>query len=146
MTDLTKYRTRYDADIAVGNVLAGDSDQAVADYYNAAAATPDAEIRASREQVMEAIDVSEFKALDAATRDAVGLVLEPESVLIRGSNARTIILDAFTAATGPNTRTNLGTLQAQLEAAAEQTRAQRGRLLLRSLSIIAADVAEMRKP
>jgi len=142
MTDLTKFKVRYDADIAAANFSAGDSDQTVADYYNAADATPDAEIRASREQVMEAIDITEFKALDAATRDAVTLVLLPESVVIRGSNARTIILDAF--GVGTDTRTNLSALQTQLESAAERTRAQRGGILGNSLSVSDRDVNRVR--
>lgn len=142
MTDLTKYRTRYDEDIAAANVNAGDSDQLVTDYYNAAEVTPDSEIRASREQVMEAIDVGEFKALDAATRDVVMLVLLPDSVSIRGSNARAIILDAFGQPT--TTRANLLVLQGQLEARAERTRADRGGFLGNALAVGVGDTAGMR--
>lgn len=142
MTDLVKYRARYDADIAAANILASDSDQTVTDYYNATDVSPDTEIRASREQIMEAIDVTEFKALDAATRDAVTLVMLPDDVAIRGSNARAIILDAF--GVGTTTRTSLSTLQTQLGSAAERTRAQRGGILGNSLSISILDTAGMR--
>lgn len=142
MTDLVKYKARYDADIAASNISAGDSDQVVTDYYNAADVSPDAEIRASREQIMEAIDVTEFKALDAATRDVVTLVLLPDSVVIRGSNARAIILDAFGSPT--TTRANLLGLQTQLETAAERTRAERGGILGNSLSISLDDTTVMR--
>ncbi len=142
MTDLAKYKVRYDADIAASNISVGDSDQVVTDYYNAADVSPDAEIRASREQIMEAIDVTEFKALAAASRDAVALVLLPDSVVIRGSNARAIILDAF--GPGTTTRTNLLALQTQLETAAERTRAQRGGILGNALSISLDDTTSMR--
>ena len=142
MTDIVKYKIRYDADIVAGNVLVGDSDQVVTDYYNAADVTPDAEIRASREQIMEALDVTEFKALGAGTRDAVTLVMLPDAVFIRGSNARAIILDAF--ADGTTTRASLLTLQTQLESAAERTRAERGGILGNSLSISVLDTASMR--
>lgn len=144
MTNLVKYKVRYDADIVDSNISAGDSDQVVTDYYNAADLTPDAEIRASREQIMEAIgeDVAEFKALNDATRDAVTLVMLPDSVQIRGSSARKIILDAFGPLT--NTRANLLALQTQLEAAAEKTRAQRGGILGNSLSISVLDTNDMR--
>lgn len=142
MTDIAKYKVRYDADIAAANISAGDSDQVVTDYYNAADVSPDEEIRASREQIMEAIDVTEFKALVAASRDAVLMVLLPDSVVIRGSNARAIILDAF----GPSTvtRANLLVLQTELEAAAERTRAQRGGILGNALSISLDDTTSMR--
>ncbi len=142
MTDLTKYKVRYDADIAAANLFVGDSDQVVTDYYNAADVSPDAEIRASREQIMEAINVTEFKARDAATRDAVTLVLLPDSVVIRGSNAREIILDAF--GSGTITRASLLTLQTQLEAAVERTRAQRGGILGNSFSVSLGDTEVMR--
>ncbi len=142
MTDLAKYKVRYDADIAATNISAGDSDQVVTDYYNAADVSPDSEIRASREQIMEAIDVTEFKALSAAARDAVTLTMLPDSVVVRGSNARAIILDAFGA--GTITRANLLTLQTQLETAAERTRAQRGGILGNSLSISLGDTTTMR--
>ncbi len=142
MTDRTKYRTRYNADIAAGDVLAGDSDQAVTDYYNAADVTPDVEIRATREQVLEAIDITEFKALDAATRDTVRLVMAVESVALRGSNARAILLAAFGNST--TTRANLVALQTGLEAAVSRTRAQRGGILGNSLSISASDTSGMR--
>ena len=142
MTDLVKFKVRYDTDIAAGNVNTGDSDQIVADYYNAADTIPDAEVRATREQIMEAIDVGEFKALTAAERDAVTLVLLPDSVLVRGSNARAIILDAFSA--GTDTRTNLGALQATLETAASRTRAERGGMLGNARSVTDRDVARMR--
>ena len=142
MTDLVKYKVRYDADIVAANISAGDSDQTVTDYYNAADVSPDAEIRASREQIMEAIDITEFKALVAASRDAVMLVLQPDSVVIRGSNARAIILDAFGPATA--TRANLLVLQTQLEAVAERTRAQRGEILGNALSISLDDTTSMR--
>ncbi len=144
MTDIIKYKIRYDADIAAGNVLVGDSDQAVTDFYNAADVTPDAEIRASREQIMEALDVTEFKALDAGTRDAVTLVMLPDDVVIRGSNARAIILDAFEGVAGPITRASLLALQAQLESEAERTRAQRGGILGNALSISLGDTTAMR--
>ena len=142
MTDIVKYKVRYDADIAASNISAGDSDQVVTDYYNAAEVSPDAEIRASREQIMEAIDVTEFKALIAASRDAVALVLLPDSVVIRGSNARAIILDAF--GPGTVTRANLLVLQTQLESAAERARAQRGGILGNALSISLDDTTSMR--
>ncbi len=142
MTDLVKYRVRYDADIAAANIFAGDSDQTVTDYYNAADVSPDTEIRATREQIMEALDVTEFKALSAATRDAVTLVMLPDAVVIRGSNARAIILDAFGA--GTTTRASLLTLQTQLESAAERTRAQRGGILGNSLSVSLGDTTSMR--
>ena len=142
MTDLAKYKVRYDADIVATNISAGDSDQVVTDYYNAADVSPDSEIRASREQIMEAINVGEFKALDGATRDAVTLTMLPDSVLIRGSNARAISLNAFGA--GTDTRTNLLTLQTQLETAAERTRAQRGGILGNSLAISLGDTAAVR--
>jgi hypothetical protein len=142
MTDIAKYKVRYDADIAASNIFAGDSDQVVTDYYNASDVSPDAEIRASREQIMEAIDVTEFKALAAASRDAVVLVLLPDSVVIRGSNARAIILDAFGPATA--TRANLLALQTQLENDAERTRAQRGEILGNSLSVSLGDTTAMR--
>lgn len=142
MTDLVKYRARYDADIAASNLASGDSDQVVTDYYNAADVSPNAEIRASREQIMEAIDVTEFKALADASRDAVMLALLPDSVVVRGSNARAIILDAFGPATA--TRVNLLALQTQLEAEAERTRAQRGGILGNSLSVSLGDTTVMR--
>ncbi len=142
MTDLVKYRVRYDADIAAANLNVGDSDQVVTDYYNAPDVSPDSEIRASREQIMEAIDVGEFKALGAGTRDAVTLTMLPDSVLIRGSNARAIILDAFGA--GTTTRASLLALQTQLEAAAERTRAQRGGILGNSLVVSLGDTTAMR--
>lgn len=142
MTDLVKYRVRYDADIAALNINVGDSDQVVTDYYNAPDVSPDSEIRASREQIMEAIDVGEFKALGAGTRDAVTLTMLPDSVLIRGSNARAIILDAFGA--GTTTRASLLALQTQLEAAAERTRAQRGGILGNSLVVSLGDTTAMR--
>ena len=142
MTDLVKYKVRYDADIAAANILAGDSDQVVTDYYNAADVSPDSEIRASREQIMEAIDVTEFKVLSAATRDAVTLTMLPDSVLIRGSNARAIILDAF--GPGTTTRASLLTLQTQLEAAAERTRASRGGILGNSQAVSLGDTLAMR--
>ncbi len=142
MTDIVKYKVRYDADIVAGNVLVGDSDQVVTDYYNAADVTPDAEIRASREQIMEALDVTEFKALDPGTRDAVTLVMLPDDVAIRGSNARAIILDAFGAGTA--TRASLLALQTQLESAVERTRAQRGGILGNSLSVSVGDTTRMR--
>lgn len=142
MTDLVKYKIRYDADIVASNVSAGDTDQVVTDYYNAAEVSPDAEIRASREQIMEAIDITEFKALVPEGRDAVVLVLLPDSVVIRGSNARAIILDAFGSAT--TTRASLLTLQIQLEAAVERTRAQRGGILGNSLSVSPGDTKSMR--
>ena len=142
MTDLVKYKVRYDADIAAANLNVGDSDQVVTDYYNAADISPDSEIRSSREQIMEAIDVAEFKALSAATRDAVTLTMLPESVLIRGSNARAIILDAFGA--GTNTRASLLALQTQLETAAERSRASRGGILGNSLVVSLGDTTAMR--
>ncbi len=142
MTDLVKYKVRYDADIVAGNVLVGDSDQVVTDYYNAPDASPDSEIRASREQIMEALDVTEFKALPDSTRDVVTLVMLPDDVAIRGSNARAIILDAFGA--GTNTRTNLLALQTQLESKVERTRAERGGILGNSLSVSLGDTTEMR--
>lgn len=142
MTDLAKYKVRYDADIMAANLSVGDSDQIVTDYYNAADVSPDSEIRASREQIMEAIDVTEFKALDTPTRDAVTLVLLPDSVVIRDSNARAIILDAFVG--GTTTRANLLVLQTQLETTAERTRAQRGGILGNSLSVSLGDTAAMR--
>ena len=144
MVDLVKYKTRYDADIVAGNVLVGDSDQVVTDYYNAADVSPDTEIRASREQIMEALgeDITEFKALPDGTRDAVTLVLLPDDVAIRGSNARAIILDAFGA--GTTTRASLLALQTQLESAAERTRAQRGGILGNSLSVSIDDTISMR--
>lgn len=142
MTDLAKYRMQYDADIAALNIAVGDSDQVVTDYYNALDASPDSEIRASREQIMEALDVAEFKLLDAATRDAVLLTMLPDSVVIRGSNARAIILDAFGA--GTTTRDNLLTLQTQLEAAAERSRASRAGILGNSLTVSLDDTTTMR--
>ena len=142
MTDLIKYRTRFDADIAASNISAGDSNQVVTDYYNATDVSPDSEIRASREQIMEAIDVGEFKALSDASRDAVVLVLLPDSVVVRGSNARAIILDAFGPTTA--TRSNLLALQTQLETSAERTRAQRGGILGNSLSVSLDDTTSMR--
>ena len=142
MTDLVKYRARYDSDVVAANVDAGDSDQQVTDYYNAPDITPDTEVRASREQVMEAIDVGEFKSLDAPTRDAVTLVLLPESVVIRGSNARAIILDAFNGK--PATLEKLQDLQTELESAAERTRAQRGGFLGNSLVVRASHTNAMR--
>ncbi len=142
MTDVLKYKVRYDADIVAANVSVGDSDQVVTNYYNAADSSPDSEIRASREQIMEAIDVGEFKALADATRDVVTLTMLPDSVVIRGSNARAIILDAFPG--GTTTRASLLTLQTQLEAAAERTRAQRGGILGNSLSVSLGDTAAMR--
>jgi len=142
MTDLVKYKVRYDADIVAGNVLVGDSDQNVTDYYNAADVSPDTEIRATREQIMETINTTEFKALDAATRDAVTLVMLPDDVAIRGSNARAIMLDAFGAAT--TTRADLLTLQTQLESDAERTRAERGGILGNSSSITVLDTTSMR--
>ena len=142
MTDLVKYRVRYDADIAAANLNVGDSDQVVTDYYNAPDVSPDSEIRASREQIMEAIDVGEFKALGAGTRGAVTLNMLPDSVLSRGSNARAIILDAFGA--GTITRASLLALQTQLEAAAERTRAQRGGILGNSLVVSLGDTTAMR--
>lgn len=142
MTDLVKYKVRYDVDVAAGNILVGDSDQVVTDYYNAANVSPDTEIRASREQIMETIDVTEFKALDTATRDAVTLVMLPDDVTIRGSNARAIILDAFGAGTA--TRANLATLQTQLENDVERTRAQKGGILGNSLSVSIGDTTSMR--
>ncbi len=142
MTDHVRYKIRYDADISAGNVLVGDSDQTVTDYYNAGDVSPDSEIRASREQIMEAIDVTEFKALPDGTRDAVTLVMLPDDVAIRGSNARAIILDAF--GVGTVTRGNLLALQTQLESVAERTRAQRGGILGNSLSISLSDTASMR--
>ena len=36
MTDLAKYKVRYVVDILAANISAGDSDQVVTDYYNAA--------------------------------------------------------------------------------------------------------------
>ncbi len=142
MTDITKYKVRYDADIAAFNLSSGDSDQVVTDYYNATDISPDDEIRGSREQIMEALDVTEFKALADATRDAVTLTMLPDSVVIRGSNARAIILDAF--GVGTNTRANLLTLQTQLETDTERTRAQRGGILGNSLSISLSDTTAMR--
>ena len=142
MTDLLKYKVRYDADIVALNLSTGDSDQAVTDYYNAADSSPDAEIRASREQIIEAIDITEFKALLAANRATVVLVLLPDSVLIRGSNARAIILDAF--GPGTTTRSQLLALQTELEASFERTRAQRGGILGNSLSVSLGDTAAMR--
>ncbi len=142
MTDLLKYRVRYDADIVASNISAGDSDQVVTDYYNSIDISPDLEIRASREQIMEAIDVGEFKALPDGTRDAVTLTMLPDSVVVRGSNARAIILDAFVG--GTTTRASLLTLQTQLEAKAERTRAQRGGILGNSLSVSLGDTAVMR--
>lgn len=142
MTDLAKYKVRYDADIAATNLSTGDSDQVVTDYYNAVDVSPDAEIRASREQIMEALDIGEFKALSPVTRDAVMLVMLPDSVVIRGSNARAIILDAFGGLT--TTRANLLVLQTQLETAAERTRAQRGGILGNALSVSLGDTTAMR--
>ena len=142
MTDRVKYKVRYDTDIAATNLSAGDSDQVVTDYYNAADVSPDLEIRASREQIVEAVDVTEFKALPAAIRDAVTLTMLPDSVVIRGSNARAIILDAFPG--GTTTRANLLTLQTQLETTAERTRAQRGGILGNSLAVSLGDTIAMR--
>ncbi len=142
MTDRTKYRVRYDADVAAANISAGDSDQAVADYYNSADVTPDAEIRATREQVLETIDITEFKGLDAATRDTVRLVMAVESVALRGSNARAILLAAF--GNGTTTRTSLVALQTALEGRVERTRAQRGGILGNSLSVSVSDTSGMR--
>ncbi len=142
MTDLVKFRTRHNEDVVLGNLTGGETDQAVADFYNATGITPDEEVRATREQIMEALDVTEFKSLSAATRDAVTLVLLPDSVVLRGSNARDIILDAFGA--GTNTRANLLVLQTQLESEAERTKAERGDILGNALAVSANDVKSMR--
>ena len=142
MADLVKYRAQYDADIAASNIAAGDSNQVVTDYYNALDDSPDSEIRASREQIMEALNVAEFKALDARTRDAVVLTMLPDSVVNRGSNARAIILDAFGA--GTTTRASLLALQTQLEAVAGRSRASRAGILGNSLEISLDDTTTMR--
>ncbi len=144
MTDRIKYRTRYDADIAVANISAGDSDQVVTDYYNAADVSPDSEIVATREQLRGAINIDEFRALDAAARDAVRLVLLSETITVKGSKDRVIILNTFTATTGPNTRTNLAALETEIEAAVSRTRAQRGGILGNSLSVSVSDTSGMR--
>lgn len=144
MTALNPYKARYEIDVAATELSAGDSDQVVTDYYNAPDATPDAEIRATREQVMEAImaDPSEFKALDAPTRDAVTTVLLSDTIVVRGSSARAVLLDAFPD--GTTARANLVTLQEQLEANAERTRAERGGFLANSKAVTLDDTAGMR--
>ncbi len=144
MVDLVKYKVRYDADVTATNLNAGDTDQVVTDYYNDSDVSPDADIRVSQEEVVEAIDIDEFKALDAPNRESVTLALLPVSIVIRGSNARTILLAAFTAVTGPNTRTNLLALQTTVEAKAERTRAQRGGILGNSLLVNLIDTTMMR--
>ncbi len=142
MTNLNKYKTRYDADIAAANINIGDSDQVVADYYNAAGVTPDDEIQATREQLRGAIDVGEFRSLDVTARDAVRIVLLSDSVPLKGSNDRAIMLDAF--AGKATTLGNFQTLQTQLETAAERSRASREGMLGNSKSVTAYDTEFMR--
>ena len=142
MTDLNKFKARYDIDIAASNISAGDPDQTIADYYNADDVTPDKEIRATREQVREAIDVVEFKALDVPTRDSVKLVLLSDSIQIRGSNDRAILLAAFDG--GSATRANLVALGTSIDASVAQSRAQRGGFLGNSKAVTAYDVEFMR--
>ena len=142
MTDLTKFKVRYDADIAAGNVLVGDSDQQVSNYYNADDVTPNVEVRATREQVRAEIDVLEFKSLDVPTRDAVRLVLLSDSIQIRGSYDRAILLDAF--GLGSTTRANLVILQSVIESSVAKSRVQRGGFIGNSKAVTAYDVQFMR--
>ncbi len=142
MTDLNKFKARYDADVVATELTGVEPDQDVADYYNSDEVTPDVEVRATREQVRATIDVTEFKLLDTATRDAVRLVLLSDSIQIRDSNDRVILLDAFGPAT--TTRANLQTLQAAVEASVSRSRAQRGEFLGNSKAVTAYDVQFMR--
>ena len=143
MTDLNKFKARYDDDIAASNISVGDSDQAIADYYNADDVTPDKEIRATREQVREAIDVVEFKALDVPTRESVKLVLLSDSIQLRGSNDRVILLAAFDG--GSTTRANLVALGTAIAASVARSRVQRGGFLGNSKAVTAYDTQFMRQ-
>ncbi len=144
MTNLTKFKVRYDADIAALNVSAGTSDQDVADYYNADGVTPDVEMRATREQVRSAINITEFKALDDATRDVVRLVLLSDSIQLLNSNDRAILLDAFGSVNGPITRSNLSALSATIALSVAKSRVQRGGFIGNSKAVTAYDVQFMR--
>ncbi len=142
MTVLSPYRARYDADVVAGDVLAGDSDQAVADYYNEPEPLTDEQVMVTRDELRSAIDVDEFKALDAPTRDVLRMMVQSERIQLRGSQDRATLLQIFLD--GSTTRDNLIALQAEIESRPGPSRAKAGGFLGHALAVSAVDTGDIR--
>jgi hypothetical protein len=109
--DISQLKFFIEAEIAAARLTGAETDQQIADHCNAPIyPADDQRVTVSAEELLQAIVPVEYAGiLSAPVREGVRIVLGlGDRIGVRNSNARNIMLTAFTATT--QTRVNLAAL------------------------------------